>query len=517
MRVLVSEMVLTNSRRPSGTPMPESLSNGQQGADYDSTVFRSTLGLAPVVDFETAVLAGLAPDGGLYVPATLPQITDSQLRQWQNHGYPELAFEVLSLFIDDKVMPAADLRSLVHSSFSTFGHPKVLPHHQLEDDCSVQELFHGPTLSFKDVAMGFVVNLFDYFLTRRGERRTLMVATSGDTGPAAAHASIGRQSIDTWLFFPRGLITDEQMRQMTTVMSPNVHAVAVDNCHNGSDDLDVMISSCFADTEFVEEMQLSSVNSVNWARVMTQTVHYVYGYLQHAKNVGDPVNFAVPSGAFGNVCAGAIARRMGVPIGHFIVANNANTVLGEALSSGTFARPDIKNTLASAIDISVPMNFWRHLYFSLKGDTDRLRDAWQTYVADGVVEFSVQERAAFADGFLTHAVTDDAILETTRETWHDENYLLDPHSAVAVAAARHHRKSVEGPIVCLATAHPAKFPETIRLALGALPLAGAHPSLIEAQTACQRMYICDAAHMQQSIPEVMRQVMRASIEMQRGR
>jgi threonine synthase len=470
-------------------------------------LYQSTLGQAPAVDFETAVLAGLAPDGGMYVPTQLPQVTHQQLEAWKALSYPDLANKVLSLFIDEATIPAADLKKLIDASFSTFSHPEVLPHHELSDDCHVQELFHGPTLSFKDVAMGFVVNLFDYFLRRRGEHRTLMVATSGDTGPAAAHASIGKTSISTWLFFPTGLITEEQLRQMTTIMAPNVHSVAVNNCKNGSDDLDELIGACFADADFREEMQLSSVNSINWARVMTQTVHYFYGYLRHAERVGDPVNFAVPSGAFGNMCAGSMARRMGLPVGEMIVANNANVTLSQALDTGVFQKLDIKNTLASAIDISVPMNFWRHLYFSLEGNTTRLRAAWETYERQGTVQFTAAEHAAFRKGLLTYTVTDENILATTRNHWQQENYLLDPHGAVAVAAARHYRPQLTGPIVCLATAHPAKFPETVRLAIGDLPPAGKHHSLEAERAACERKYVCESADMHRAVPEVMRAVM----------
>ncbi|MFK8164756.1 MAG: threonine synthase [Lewinella sp.] len=471
------------------------------------TLYQSTLGQAPPVDFETAVLQGLAPDGGMYVPTLLPHVSQQQLKDWKNLSYPDLAHEVLSLFIGEETMPAVDLRKLIDASFSTFSHSEVIPHHALTDDCYVQELFHGPTLSFKDVAMGFVVNLFDYFLRRRGERRTLMVATSGDTGPAAAHASIGKTSISTWLFFPTGLITEEQVRQMTTIMAPNVHPVTVNNCKNGSDDLDGLIGACFADADFREEMQLSSVNSINWARVMTQTVHYFYGYLRHAERVGDPVNFSVPCGAFGNMCAGSMARRMGLPVGEMIVANNANTTLSEVLTTGTFSKPDIKNTLASAIDISVPMNFWRHLYFSLNGNTDRLRSAWEIYDRNGSVQFSDTELATFREGFLTYTVTDDNILATTHSHWEEENYLLDPHGAVAVAAARHYRPQLSGPIICLATAHPAKFPETIRLAVGGLPVEGKHASLEAARTAGERKYEFDHATMLQAVPKVMRAVM----------
>lgn len=451
----------------------------------------SSLGGTEPVDFETAVLNGKAPDGGLYVPTQLPQVNQSQLDSWRALSYSELACKVLALFIDEETVPSHDLAKLVNSSFSAFSHPETIPHRSLGNGLVVQELFHGPTLSFKDVAMGFVVNLFDYFLERKGEHKTLMVATSGDTGPAAAYASIGKSSISTWVFFPEGMITQQQIRQMTTLMAPNVHPVSIAGCRNGSDDLDELITGCFQDETFREEMCLSSVNSINWARVMTQVIHYFYGYLRNTNRTGDPVHFAVPCGAFGNMCAGAIARRMGLPIDKLIVAGNANTTLGTVIETGEFNKKDILNTLASAIDIAVPMNFWRHIYFSLAGDTAQVRDAFEQYESMNTVSFSPEQHACFSKGFTQHSITDSQILSTIKTTWNDDHYLLDPHGAVAVAAAQNHLKSPSTPpIICLATAHPAKFPETTLVALGKMPQEGKHHSLEEAMQACERKYSC---------------------------
>lgn len=475
------------------------------------TQYISSWGGTESVDLETAVLQGKASNGGLFVPTELPNVESSQLESWQSLSYQDLAFEVLSLFIDRNTVPASDLKRLVDSSFANFAHPETIPHHRLGDGIVIQELFHGPTLSFKDVAMGFVVNLFDFFLTRRGERKTLMVATSGDTGPAAASATIGKSSLDTWLFFPEGLITAEQVRQMTTIMAPNVHPVSVKGCRNGSDDLDELIDACFLDEEFRKEMCLSSVNSINWARVMTQTVHYFYGYLRHAKQVGDPVHFSVPCGAFGNMCAGSIAKRMGLPIGRLIVAHNENQTLGTVFETGVFEKKDICNTHATAIDISVPMNFWRHVYFSLGLDVEQVSQAFEQYETSGAVTFSSEQHARISDGFLHHCASDPEILETMKSTWETGNYLLDPHGAVAVAAAYRYREAASGaPIVCLATAHPAKFPETVKLALGSIPEQGKHHSLGSALVACERKYCCDQKSATKTIRETMRKVAQAS-------
>lgn len=471
------------------------------------TQYISSWGGTESVDLETAVLQGKASNGGLFVPTELPKVNTAQLESWQSLSYQELAFEVLSLFVDRDTVPANDLKRLIQSSFAAFTNPETIPHHPLGDDVVVQELFHGPTLSFKDVAMGFVVNLFDFFLTRRGERKTLMVATSGDTGPAAAFATIGKPSLDTWLFFPEGLITIEQVRQMTTIMAPNVHPVSVTGCRNGSDDLDEVIDACFLDEAFREEMCLSSVNSINWARVMTQTVHYFYGYLRHAKQIGDPVHFSVPCGAFGNMCAGSIARRMGLPIGQLIVAHNENQSLGTVFETGVFEKKDICNTHATAIDIAVPMNFWRHVYFSLGFDTEQVSRAFEQYETAGAVTFSPEQHAKIIDGFLHHRVSDPDILDTMKSTWEAGSCLLDPHGAVAVAAAKRYRETLSAaPIVCLATAHPAKFPNTTMLALGMIPDQGKHQSLEEALVACERKYCCDKGSAMRTIQETMRKV-----------
>lgn len=473
--------------------------------------FTSTLGNTPQVDLESAVLQGRAPDGGLYVPTELPKISEDQLNEWKSLSYPQLAFQVLSLFIHEKCVPANDLRELVNSSFATFGHPEVIPHHTFSDGTIVQELFHGPTLSFKDVAMGFVVNLFDYFLNRRGEEKTLMVATSGDTGPAAAFASIGKSSLSTWVFFPEGLITDEQARQMTTILARNVHPVSVAGCRNGSDDLDDLISGCFQDEAFRTEMSLSSVNSINWARVMTQLVHYFHGYLQNVKQVGEPVHFSVPCGAFGNMCAGTIARRMGLPIGQMIAASNANGILARTLETGVFAKHDIQNTLASAIDIAVPMNFWRHVYFSWNGDATQTRHAFEQYEATGSVSFSTEQHSLIRHNIMQRIVDDSEILNSIKCTWLDDGYLLDPHGAVAVSAARHYKELLNsGPIVCLATAHPAKFPETTQRALGEFPQQGKHPSLDAAMNNCERKYHCHFETMATSVRKAMRAMRKVS-------
>ena len=461
------------------------------------------------MDFETAILNGRPSDGGLYVPTRLPGISLSMLQDWKDLSYVDLSFEILSLFIDRKTIPAKDLRQLINQSFSTFSHPESIPVCSMksEKDKYIMELFHGPTLSFKDVAMGFVVSLFHYFLKRKKKEMTLVVATSGDTGPAAAYATIGKDSLSTWTLYPEAYITEEQERQMTTITAANVHAVRVKNCPNGSDDLDDLITAMFADQQLKKRLNLSSVNSINWGRVMMQTVHYFYGYLQVADRVGEAVNFAVPSGAFGNLAAGGIAREMGLPVGYFIIGNNKNTCLQRVFSEGIYLREKVQNSLSSAIDISAPLNFWRYLYFAAGQDTESIR-AWMNLAEKkGEVVFDKNTHETFSQGFLTASVSDEDTLEKIRTVYEQESYLIDPHAAVALVAVDVNKNKLKEHVktLYLATAHPAKFPAVIRQVFGKgdLPAASAHPALESVEKLCQKIYECDFKNMYEAVPKIM--------------
>jgi threonine synthase len=474
------------------------------------TRYVSNKGGGPAVDFETCILNGRAPDGGLYVPTSLPNITHEQLQSWKDLNYTDLAFEILSLFIDESSVPASDLRRLIDGSFSAFYHAEKIPFYPLKsrEGVIVQELFHGPTLSFKDVAMGFVVNLFDYFLKKRGEKMSIMVATSGDTGPAAAFASMGKKTLNTWTLYPEGFVTEEQERQMTTISASNVYAVRVKNCPDGSDDLDVLIADLFSDQAFKEEQHLSSVNSINWGRVMMQTVHYFYGYLQTVDRVGELLDFAVPSGAFGNLCAGGLAREMGLPVGKFIVSTNANICLQQIFRDGVYAKGQVINCVSSAIDISLPINFWRYLYFAIGQQAEKIKDWMEQAEATDRVAFDSAIHEQFSKGFLTASITNEQTLDTMHSVFESEGYLLDPHGAVAVAAADRlkNERTPGSKVLCLATAHPAKFPEAVKKALKVidLPAEGTHPSLEEAKGYCQRVYECEYEHMHTAVPTTMR-------------
>jgi len=431
--------------------------------------FVSVKGDSPKVNFEEAILNGFAPDGGLYVPDTLPQIPLETLRSWRNLSYPELVFEITSLFIPETIIPPNDLREIIKTAYDTFEKEDIIPLHPLKikRHTYIMELFYGPTLSFKDVGLAFLVNTVNYFLQRKGEKQTVVVATTGDTGPAAAYYAAGKSNLEAWTLYPKGMITPEQERQMTTLPE-------------GGDDLDAVIKQLFANKTFKEKLNLSSVNSINWGRIMVQTVHYFYGYLQLADGVGEPIHFCVPSGGFGNLCAGSLARLMGLPIDFLVVGNNKNACLHRIFSEGKFSKAPIHETASSAIDILIPLNFWRYLYF-VTGKNPTQMKAWiNTFEQTGSLQFDEKTYQTYASGFLSTSISDEETLQTIKEIYQAENYLLDPHSAVAVCTANKLVNNLgDKKLVCLATAHPAKFPEIIKKALHTdeLPEQARHHSI----------------------------------------
>ncbi len=431
----------------------------------------STKGGVSPVDFETAVLKGFADDGGMFVPQSIPRVTGEQLQKWSSLSFNDLAFEILSLYIDRSIIPAGDLLSLISRSTENFSHPDIIPVLPLGEDSRhfIMELFHGPTLSFKDVAMGFLINTMDYFLQRKGESVSLLIATTGDTGPAAAYASCGKETIDCWVLYPREFISEEQERQITTLGVPNVHAVAVENCPDGGDNLDFVIAQMFEDKELVKNLRLSSVNSINWCRVMFQSVHYFHAYFQVAERGGGKVAFSVPTGAFGNLFAGYLAREMGLPVETFICANNRNATIHRVLTTNRFSRESLKQTPSNAIDIALPYNYWRFLYFASGQDSGAVKQWTEEYLEQGSVEFNASMMEKIKHGFMSVAVSDEETLSTIADTYKESGgYLLDPHGAVAVAAAKRLLPMLgeNTTVVSLLTAHPAKFPAITRRALG---------------------------------------------------
>ncbi len=470
--------------------------------------FVSNRGGGKPVDFETAILDGFAADGGLYVPEELPNISKEQLEAWKHLTYQDLAFEILSLFIDRSIITADELKSIITKSYNSFEKEEIIPLHRLKSrkETYIMELFYGPTISFKDIGLAFLVNLFDFFLQRKKEFLSVIVATTGDTGPATAHFIAGKTTLDAWVLYPKGLITEEQERQMTTLPHSNIHSVGVSNCPEGGDDLDFVIAKLYADKNFKEKVKLSSVNSINWGRVMMQTVHYFYGYFQVVDEIGEAINMAVPSGGFGNLCAGGLAKKMGLPVKNLIIANNKNACLHRIFSQGIFSKEPIHETVSSAIDILTPFNFWRYLYFCVDKDSSKIKRWVEKFEETGSVQFDKSSFEEYKKGFLSQSISDIETISIIKEIYESENYLLDPHGAVALTVADDLRNELgEEKLICFATAHPAKFPETIKNALGVneLPESAKHHSIEKAKKQCQRGYSCEQSYLKEALMDAM--------------
>lgn len=470
--------------------------------------FVSNKGGGSAVDFETAILDGFAIDGGLYVPERLPQISPETLKEWKHLSYVDLAFEVLSLFMGPSVMTEIELRQLLQNAYASFEKSTIIPLHQLKsrEKTYVMELFYGPTLSFKDVGLAFLVNLVDFFLKRRNEFKSLIVATTGDTGPATAFFTAGKSNLSAWILYPKGLITAEQERQMTTLPHSNIHPVGVANCPDGGDDLDLVIAKLYANIPFKNKVHLSSVNSINWGRVMMQLVHYFYAYLQVADSIGEEIHMSVPSGAFGNLCAGGLARKMGLPVHTFVIANNTNACLHRIFSKSVFSKKPILETPSSAIDILIPYNFWRFLYFCVGEDAHKIKKWSDAFNATGKVQFDEETHASYSEGFLSASISDERTLEVIKEVFAIDNYLLDPHGAVALAAADVLRDDLgDRKLVCMATAHPAKFPQVIKDALQVkvLPDEGKHPTIQAAKALSEKVYSCTHSSLEEDLLKMM--------------
>lgn len=467
-------------------------------------MFISTKGGGDPVTFDQAVLKGFADDGGLYVPEEIPHLSIEELHTWQSLDYIDLAREVLIRYIDPSIVPEQDLTRLLEESFECFEVDDIIPlaHPTADPDSWIMELFHGPTLSFKDVAMGFLINTFDYFLQKENKRVSLILATTGDTGPAAAYASAGKERISCWPLYPASMITLEQELQMTTIDAPNVHPVAVSGCANGGDDLDVVVARLFDNTETKRRLRLSSVNSINIGRVLMQTVHYFYGYFRVARQVGESVVFSVPAGAFGNLCAGELARAMGLPI-RFICSTNQNRTLHKIFSEGIFEKGDVKQTLSSAIDIVIPYNFWRFLYLRSAGDVDLINQAMITLSETGSVTFDESFHRKLTEDIVSTSVSDEQTLEKIRALFTETGYLIDPHGAVAVCGVDVCRSEFAPGtrFISLATAHPGKFPDVIKQALDtkSLPESGGHDSLRKAVTLKTHKIECGCDELEQRL------------------
>ena len=415
----------------------------------------STRGQAPALSFEEVVLTGMASDGGLYVPETLPEFSKEELADMAGLSYAEIAFRVMKPFvngeIDDKTF-----RRLVTEAYATFNHDAVLPLKQLDASHFLLEQFHGPTLAFKDVALQLLGRLLDHFLKKRNERAVIMGATSGDTGSAAIEGCRHCDNLDIFILHPHNRVSEVQRRQMTSVLADNVFNIAIEG---NFDDAQAMVKASFANQDFLNGTRLVAVNSINWARIMAQIVYYVAAGVA----LGAPqreVSFCVPSANFGNVFAGYMAYKMGLPVKQFIIATNANDILHRTLAANDFSKKELAATLAPSMDIVVSSNFERLLFDAYDRDGAAVA---------ALLERFQQEPTALADAplaklrekFASYSVDDETILEVIREAHHRTGEILDPHTATGYRAAERARVDTSTPMITLATAHPAKFAEAV--------------------------------------------------------
>ena len=430
----------------------------------------STRGAAPELGFADVLLAGLAIDGGLYVPSQWPSLPVAAFERFASMSYSEIATEVMWPFVEGSIDRDA-FAAIVADAYATFSTEEVVPLVDLGDNIWLAELFHGPTLAFKDIALQLVGRLFDHELTRRGEKVTIVGATSGDTGGAAIEALRDRPTADVFILHPAGRVSDVQRRQMTTVLSPNVHNIAVEGTF---DDCQDMVKALFADDQFRESRNLSAVNSINWARVMAQIVYYVTCAVRLGGSAGQPVAFSVPTGNFGNVFAGYGAQRMGTPISQFIVASNRNDILTQFLTTGTMTIGEVHPTLSPSMDIQVSSNLER-LLFEIHGrDGAAISELMARFRAEGTVSVEGDRLELLADHWSAARIDDAKTAATIAAEFERSGMLIDPHTAVGLAAARQARADASVPMVVLATAHPAKFPDAVEAASNVRPPLPAH-------------------------------------------
>ncbi|WP_245465078.1 MULTISPECIES: threonine synthase [unclassified Mesorhizobium] len=418
------------------------------------------------------LLEGLAPDGGLYVPETYPLVDDAMLDRWRRLSYPDLAFEILSLYIDD--IPPADLKTICAKTYTpeVFGTTRIVPVRALETCLHVAELSNGPTLAFKDMAMQLLGNLLEYELARRGEELNILGATSGDTGSAAEYAMRGKKGVRVFMMSPHGRMSTFQQAQMFSLQDENIHNIAIEGVF---DDCQDIVKAVSGDVDFKRRHRIGAVNSINWARLVAQVVYYFSAYFQVTAGNTSEVDFTVPSGNFGNICAGHVARMMGLPISRLVVATNENDVLDEFFRTGVYrvrGRADTYETSSPSMDISKASNLERFVFELLGRDAgrtkslfdDQLRRRGQFDLSGDSAFAQVAARFGFCSGKSTHADR----LETIRDTWRRFNTLVDPHTADGITVARRH-SVLEMPMIVLETALPVKFAETIREALGHEP------------------------------------------------
>ena len=422
----------------------------------------STRGRAPVLGFGDVLLAGLATDGGLYVPEAWPELGVEDLATWAERPYQDIAVDVMAPFVEGDI-ERDELAELVDRAYSSFDHPEVTPLRDLGDGIWLLELFHGPTLAFKDVALQLVGPLFERELERRGDKVTIIGATSGDTGSAAIESTKGRDGIEIVMLHPHGRVSEIQRLQMTTVDAPNVHNLAVEGTFDDCQDL---VKAMFADPELRADLRLSAVNSMNWARLMAQVVYYVHA-ASRLVGAGAPAYAAsVPSGNFGNIFSGWVARRMGTPIAQLICASNRNDILTRFFATGVLELGDVVPTISPSMDIQVSSNLERLLFELYGRDAEATTELLARFREDGRAELAGSRLEEVSELFAAGAVDDDRTKAVIAEWQQRAGVVVDPHTAVGLAVGEDQRRDPALPLACLSTAHPAKFGQAVAAATG---------------------------------------------------
>lgn len=426
--------------------------------------YLSTRGGIEAIPFSQAVMMGLATDGGLLLPRNIPRIGIETYCSWSELTYTELAFEIMSRFIDD--IPSSDLRDIINRSYESFTHEEVTPlvHH---GELHILELFHGPTFAFKDVALQFLGNVFEYLLAKDNSVLNILGATSGDTGSAAIYGIRGKERINIFILHPKGRISPVQELQMTTVTDPNVFNIAIEGSF---DDGQAIVKSIFGEVDFKEKYHLGAINSINWARVLAQVVYYVFSSLHVYKHENDKaMDFSIPTGNFGDIFAGYIAKHL-LPEGtirKLVLATNSNDILSRFVNNGDYSKEEVKITSSPSMDIQAASNFERYLYYLFDKNAGRTSEAMKNFSVTGKIDLQSHCDTIKRD-FCAVAVGEEQVLETISQFNTEHGYILDPHTAVGVFAAQE-MQQLNIPMICLATAHPAKFGDTVTQAIGSEP------------------------------------------------
>ncbi len=421
----------------------------------------STRGGMSPIEFSETVFEGLAPDGGLILPEKIPQLSEEEIERLKTLNYPELALEVFKYFVGD--IPEGDLTPLVLKAYSRFRHPEVVPLKKV-DGIYILELFYGPTFAFKDIALQFLGELFEYLLIKSGKKINILGATSGDTGSAAIYGVRGKKNISIFILHPHKRVSEVQALMMTTVPDKNVFNLAIEGTF---DDCQYIVKSIFMDLEFKKEFGLTAINSINWARVLAQIVYYIWAYFRVSEIEGEkPVRISVPTGNFGDIFAGYLARRMlgKERIERLILATNENDILSRFVNKGDYSLGKVKPTISPSMDIQVASNFERYLYYLYDEDPEKTRKAMEKFKKEGRLSFSKEEIERVQKDFLAGSATEEETLDTIKSFYKEAGYLLDPHTAVGVKVGL--EKKGNYPLICLATAHYSKFPDAVEKAIG---------------------------------------------------